>query len=212
MGWPWGPCPQAWRGVGAGRPGKDIDEDLTGSIPQLSVGVDAPEQWLSQGLGRVGPQLPAGSGEGQHGSADSLLLGDPVGVGARSGCVLLTVSFSGTLWGGARSGCVLLTVSFSETLWGGARSGCVLLLAPTHHGPCTHSAERAQGSRVGPHGDALSSHSTPLRDRWVMSGSEGPLPAQGAHVGTASAFMDLSPQGAQKGWLGWGLGWSRVGT
>ena len=104
MGWPWGPCPQAWRGVGAGRPGKDIDEDLTGSIPQLSVGVDAPEQWLSQGLGRVGPQLPAGSGEGQHGSADSLLLGDPVGVGARSGCVLLTVSFSGTLWGGARSG------------------------------------------------------------------------------------------------------------
>ena len=32
-----------------------------------------------------------------------------------------------------------------------------------------------------------------------MSESEGPLPAQGAQVGTASAFMDLSPQGAQKG-------------
>lgn len=91
MGWPWGPGPQAWRGVGAGRPGKDIDEDLTGSIPQLSVGVDAPEQGLSQGLGRVGPQLPAGSGQGQHGSADSLLLWDPVGVEPGQGvcCSLL---------------------------------------------------------------------------------------------------------------------------
>ena len=83
MGRLWGPCPQAWHGAGVGWPGKDIDEDLTGSIPQLSVGVDTPEQRLPQGLSRVGPQLPAGSGQGQHGSADGLLLWDPVGMGAR---------------------------------------------------------------------------------------------------------------------------------
>lgn len=83
MGRPWGPCPKAWCGAGAGWLGKDINEDLTGSIPQLSVGVDAPEQRLPQGLGRVGPQLPPGSGQRQHSSADGLLLWDPVGMGAR---------------------------------------------------------------------------------------------------------------------------------
>lgn len=50
--------------------GKDINEDLTvGSILQLSVGVDVGA--AAQGLGRVGPQLPPGSGHRQHGSADS---------------------------------------------------------------------------------------------------------------------------------------------
>ena len=174
MGRPWGPCPQAWCGAGAGWPGKDIDEDLTGSIPQLSVGVDAPEQRLPQGLGRVGPQLPPGSGQRQHSSADGLLLWDPVGMGARVR---------------------VCTVPCTYPPW-------------AMHTPCRESP----GFQGGPHRDALCAHSTPLRNGWAMSGSEGPLPAQGAQVGAASAFMDLSPQGAQKGWLGQGLGWSRVCT
>lgn len=37
--------------AGAGRLGKDIDEDLTGEVPELGVGVDTPEQRLPQGLG-----------------------------------------------------------------------------------------------------------------------------------------------------------------
>lgn len=45
----------SWHGAGAGQLGKDIDEDLTGGVPKLSIGVDTLEQRLPQWLRRVGP-------------------------------------------------------------------------------------------------------------------------------------------------------------
>lgn len=72
-GWLWG-----WHRAGAGWLGKDIDEDLTGGVPELGVGIDMLEQRLPQWLRRVVPQVAPGPGQREHGPADGLFLWGPV--------------------------------------------------------------------------------------------------------------------------------------
>lgn len=58
--------------------GKDIDEDLTGDVPQLRVGMHTFEQRLPQWLRRVSPQVPSDPGPWKHSSAHRFLLQGPV--------------------------------------------------------------------------------------------------------------------------------------
>lgn len=68
----------SWHGDGRGWLGKDIDEDLTGDVPQLGVGMDTLEQRLPQWLRGVCPQVAPGAGQGKHGPVNCLLFWGPV--------------------------------------------------------------------------------------------------------------------------------------
>lgn len=162
--------------------GKDIDEDLTGDVPQLSVGMDTLEQRLPQWLRRVRPQVAPGPGQGERGPVNCFLFWGPVR--DRGWC----------------EGPPHLD------------SAPAASLVPSPPAFVWHSGKGDVGSSVGPHGDALCAHSTqrghrslPPTPRVAVGGSKGCLPAWGGQVDTSPASMaSPQPSGNAEGLVGAG--------